>query len=119
MIRIQGISHVELPVRDTGDIDRAVRFYGDVFGFEVVVRGGDRVLLQTPAGSGSIALRLAGEVDPLSAAQFGLGLADPGELDAALRLVVACGGLLVERTDHAVGGTTAVVADPSGHRITL
>jgi catechol 2,3-dioxygenase-like lactoylglutathione lyase family enzyme len=119
MIRTEGISHVELPVRDPGDMERAVRFYGDVFGFEVVVRGADRVLLQAPTGHGSIALQLAEDVEPLSAAQFGLALADPSELDAALRLAVSCGGLLVERTDHAVGGTTAVVTDPSGHRIRL
>jgi catechol 2,3-dioxygenase-like lactoylglutathione lyase family enzyme len=116
MIRTQGISHVELPVRD---IDRAVRFYGDVFGFEVVVRRGDRVLLQAPAGRGSIALRLAAALEPVPAAQFGLALSDPAEVDTALRLVVARGGVLVERTEHPVGGTTVVVADPSGHQITL
>jgi catechol 2,3-dioxygenase-like lactoylglutathione lyase family enzyme len=116
MIRTRGISHVELPVRD---VERAARFYGDVFGFEVVVTHEGGARLQTPGGHGSITLQASVEADAVGGAHFGLVLSDPAERDAAVRLAVACGGTLVEWTDHPVGGSTAVVADPSGHRITL
>jgi catechol 2,3-dioxygenase-like lactoylglutathione lyase family enzyme len=116
MIRTGGLSHVELAVCD---VERAVRFYGDVFGFEVVARHGDGVLLQVPGGLGSIAVEPAQDSRTAGATRFGLVLSNRGELDAAVRLAIAHGGSLVERTDHPVGGATAVIADPAGHRITL
>jgi catechol 2,3-dioxygenase-like lactoylglutathione lyase family enzyme len=116
VIRTRGLSHVELAVRD---IAGAIRFYADVFGFEVV-RWRDRwALLQSPAGPGSLALE---EVDPgegYHVARFGLDLVDPLDLDAALHLAQANGGTVLERVEHPVGGASAVVTDPFGHRIAL
>jgi catechol 2,3-dioxygenase-like lactoylglutathione lyase family enzyme len=121
MIRTRGLSHIELRVGDADDVERAVRFYGDVFGFEVVARSADRALLQVPGGLGSLAVELSsgGDDPPAGATHFGLVLSDPQELDAAVHLAVAHGGTLVARTDHALGGTTVTLADPAGHRISL
>lgn len=122
MIRTRGLSHIELRVGDSADVERAVRFYGDVFGFEVVARTDGGALLQVPGGLGSIAVERAGDGDgpPAGAAtHFGLVLSDRQELDAAVRLAVAHGGALITRTDHALGGATAILTDPAGHRITL
>jgi len=129
MIRTRGLSHIELRVGDIDDVERTVRFYGDVFGFEVVARSDDRALLQVPGGLGSIAVAVAaavadavdraGDHPSPGATHFGLVLSDPRELDAAVHLAVAHGGTLIARTDHALGGATALVADPAGHHITL
>jgi catechol 2,3-dioxygenase-like lactoylglutathione lyase family enzyme len=127
MIRTRGLSHIELRVGDVDDVERTVRFYGDVFGFEVVARSADRALLQVPGGLGSLAVELAdgagagddGDHLPAGVVHFGFVLSDPRELDAAVHLAVAHGGTLVARTDHALGGTTVTLADPAGHRITL
>jgi catechol 2,3-dioxygenase-like lactoylglutathione lyase family enzyme len=121
MIRTRGLSHIELRVGDAADVERALRFYGDVFGFEVVARSDGGALLQVPGGLGSIAVEREGDGDgpPAGATHFGLVLSDPHELDAAVRLAVAHGGALIARTDHALGGATAILTDPAGHRITL
>jgi predicted enzyme related to lactoylglutathione lyase len=50
---------------------------------------------------------------------FGLELVEPADLERAIALAVAGGGRLLERADHLVGGSSAVIADPSGHRISL
>ena len=128
MIRTRGLSHISLRVVAGADVERAVRFYSDVFGFEVVARSEDRALLQVPGGLGSIALAIAvaaaaavdGTDEPSpGTTHFGLVLSDPHEIDAAVDLAIAHGGTLVARTDHALGGTTVVLSDPAGHRITL
>ena len=122
MIRTRGLSHVELRVGAADDVERTVRFYRDVFGFEVVARSDDRVLLQVPGGVGSIAVEPAGAGGgdpPGGPTHFGLVLSDPRELDAAVDLAIDHGGTLIARTDHALGGTTAILTDPAGHRITL
>jgi catechol 2,3-dioxygenase-like lactoylglutathione lyase family enzyme len=116
MIRTRGLSHVDLAVRD---LDRSVGFYGDVFGFEVVRRGPTHAVLQTPAGPGSLALTRNVATTTLPITHFGLHLVDPGDLDTAVSLAVARGATLLSRTSHLVGGATAVLADPTGHRITL
>jgi catechol 2,3-dioxygenase-like lactoylglutathione lyase family enzyme len=122
MIKTRGLSHVELRVGDVDDVERTVRFYGEVFGFEVVARSADSALLQVPGGLGSLAVGLSSGGDddrPAGATHFGLVLSDPRELDAAVHLALAHGGTLVARTDHALGGATATLTDPAGHHITL
>jgi catechol 2,3-dioxygenase-like lactoylglutathione lyase family enzyme len=120
MIRTRGLSHVSLHVGGPDDVERAVRFYGDVFGFEVVARSPDGALLQVPGGGSSIVVERAGhDGRPVEVTHFGLVLSDPQELDAAIRLALAHGGTLIARTDHALGGSTAVLTDPAGHHLTL
>lgn len=122
MIRTRGLSHIELPVDGSDDVERAVRFYGDVFGFEVVARSDDGALLQVPGRPGSIAVSRAGDGcsgrSP-GTTHFGLTLSDPHELDAAVRLAITHGATLLTRTDHPLGGATATLTDPAGHHITL
>jgi predicted enzyme related to lactoylglutathione lyase len=113
MFRTRGLTHLHLRVLD---VERTIRFYGELFGFEVISSRGDVALLQTPLGQGKLSIERADTVEPTS---FGLALCDRSERGAAARLAVAHGGVVVEWTDHRLGGTTAVIADPSGHRITL
>lgn len=116
MIRTRGVSHIELAV---DHIDRAIHFYSNVFGFEVVHRNNHHAVLRTPGAPGSLALQQVGQKETAQRVRFGLSLVEPGDLDAAISLALENGGLVITRTDHPVGGSTAVIADPTGHRITL
>ena len=116
MIRTVGIDHVHLHV---SDVDRAARFYGDVFGAEETFRVGDHlVFLSLPERRGVVALdgRPQGERNP---PHVGVPLADGEDLDAAVREVQSAGGRLVERGEHAPGLAYAYVADPDGNVIEL
>ena len=98
-VRPHGLSHIHLAVTD---VDRAQRFYQEVFGtqrrFSV---GADLVFLRTPASKDLIALHgtpshrgsnaNSGGID-----HFGFQLLRPADLDAA-RAVEAAGGLVRER----------------------
>ena len=114
MIRTRGLSSIELPV---DDVDEAIRFYADVFGFEVTVRRPGGASMQSPGGGGTVVL--TGAAGPITPTRFGLELTDPDDLDPALRLAVSAGGRVVERRSVATGGAVAVVADPFGHLVTL
>ena len=116
MFRTRGLSHIQLVV---DDLDAAATFYGDVFGFEVVHRRSRSLLLQSPGGGGSLAVRLPPDGAPKSPSDFGLSLHDPADLEAVLGLVIGCGGHVISRTEHTVGGASAVIADPDGNRISL
>ena len=116
MIRTRGLAHVELAVRD---LAAAVEFYADVFGFEVVALGAGGAALGAPAGAGTLALRRVEPGAGVPVTTFGLALVDAADLDAAVALVVAAGGSVVERVVHAVGASAAVVTDRDGHRISL
>lgn len=108
------MSRLELSV---DDLDVAAAFYTDVFGFEVVARRGPVVVLQPPGGTGSLALERAHPRRRVT--HFALELLRPADVHLALDLVVAAGGRVLERSELATGSTTAVVADPTGNRITL
>jgi catechol 2,3-dioxygenase-like lactoylglutathione lyase family enzyme len=114
-IEIGGIDHVHLHV---SDVDRALRFYR-AFGAEEALRVGDRlVFLRLPRSRDVIALdgRAEHERNP---AHVGLPLAGGGDLDVAIEAVVAAGGHLVERGEHAPGVVYAYVGDPDGNVIEL
>jgi catechol 2,3-dioxygenase-like lactoylglutathione lyase family enzyme len=116
MIRTAGIDHVHLHVRDVQD---AVRFYSEVFGAEEAFRVGDRlVFLRLPQAHGLIALDGRPE-DERNPAHVGIPLAEGGDLDAAVEAVLAAGGRLVERGEHAPGLGYAYIADPDGNVIEL
>jgi predicted enzyme related to lactoylglutathione lyase len=116
MIRTRGVSQIQLAVTD---MDRTIQFYSEVFGFEVVHRRDRRAVLQTPSDHGSLVLTHVRTSEQTRCTEFGLDLMDPADVDAALSLAEANGGAVIVRTDHAVGGTAAVIADPTGHRISL
>jgi catechol 2,3-dioxygenase-like lactoylglutathione lyase family enzyme len=119
MIRTQGLTHINLLV---ADVARAKRFYETVFGLqELFWDGPDLVFLRPPGTNDTITLQagaeragVTGNID-----HFGFRLAEPGQLEAAIAEVVAAGGALIERGEHAPGRPFAYVADPDGHVIEL
>jgi len=119
VIETEGLTHLHLFV---ADLDRSLRFYRDVFGFEELFRDGPTmVFLRPPSSSDTITLNEqpekaggSGGVD-----HFGFRLVDKAELERAVREVERAGGRLVERGEHAPGQPYAYVTDPDGYTIEL
>ena len=121
MIETAGLTHIHLAVRD---LTRSVAFYKTVFGMKDLERGEEgMVFLRTPGAADTITLRLAGAEEPVGSAggldHFGFRLKDAAALDEAVRQIVAAGGRLIERGEHAPGDAYAYVADPDGYVIEL
>lgn len=118
-----GIRHVHLLV---GDEDRSVSFYRDVFGMEVDFRDGNIVFLQSPGQRDDLALHLAVTEDEKARVgaqggceHFGITVRDRGRLDECIALVIASGGGLVDKGEHAPGVPYAYVTDPDGYVIEI
>ena len=122
MIKTHGLHHIHLVVRD---LQRALRFYTQVFGMEEQFRAGPHmVFLSTPGSRDLITLnqdpneaQRAGDSGGI--AHFGFRLADPGALDAAVAEIEHGGGTLLSRGEHAPGVPFAYIADPDGYVIEL
>jgi lactoylglutathione lyase len=118
-----GMSHIHFWV---SDLARSIRFYHEVFGMEERFRAPDGHLasIRTPGTNDSISLnydpadtRPRGEMGSVD--HFGFRLANPDELDEAIRQVIAAGGALVEHGGNGPGRRPTYVADPDGYRIEL
>ena len=119
MIETEGLTHINLLVVD---VARAKLFYETVFGFqELFWEGPDLVFLRPPGTGDTITLQagrdLAGAAGAID--HFGFRLRDKTQLGRAVEEVIAAGGALVERGEHAPGVAYAYVADPDGHVIEL
>lgn len=120
-----GIRHVHLLVADQ---ERATRFYREAFGMEERFRDGPIVFLGTPDGGDSLALHLADTDEERRRVgkhggfeHFGIHLPDRSgaAIDSAVSRVVAAGGQLLDRGEHAPGVHYAYVADLDGYAIEL
>lgn len=88
------------------------RFYGELLGWEVDVKGPGYALVQTPEGSPN------GAVVESEQASLALGVA-VDDLDAAVAEALRLGGsVLMEPVDNG-WVRKALVADPAGNRVTL
>ena len=122
MITTKGLYHLHLVVRD---LERALRFYADVFGMEERFRVGPHmVFLSTPGSQDLITLNQDADAaaragDNGGIGHFGFRLTDTSQLDAAIDAVRRGGGTLVSRGEHAPGVPYAYVRDPDGYVIEL
>ena len=121
MIKTQGLTHVHIAVRD---VQRSLAFYSNAFGMEVSFWvGSSMVFLTTPGAKDTFTLREAGAEEPVGPGggfgHFGFQLEEKEGLDAAVKDVVAAGGTLVSRGEHAPGHSYAYVTDPDGYVIEL
>jgi len=123
MIRTEGLTHIHLLV---SDLQRSLRFYREVFGMEEMFRDGPHmVFLRTPGSRDTITLnddpdrgeRIPGDSGGI--AHFGFRLKDEADLERAIEDVLAEGGRLLRRGEHAPGEPFAYVSDVDGYAIEL
>jgi catechol 2,3-dioxygenase-like lactoylglutathione lyase family enzyme len=123
MIETEGLTHIHLTVRD---LSQSASFYQRVFGMEEIFREGRHLIfLRTPGSRDTITLndgpdqgdRRPGESGGV--AHFGFRLKEGVDLDQAIEEVLAAGGRLERRGEHAPGEPFAYVTDPDGYVIEL
>ena len=118
MVRTYGLTHINLAVRD---LERALRFYEQVFGLHEYGRGDG--LVHTQASDRHDILTFV--EDPATAghrggvAHFGFRLVDPDDIDRAITEVERAGGRLLRRGEFGPGLPYAYVADPDGYEIEI
>jgi catechol 2,3-dioxygenase-like lactoylglutathione lyase family enzyme len=113
VIRTRGLTHVALKVRD---VDRALRFYAEVFGAVEVFRSKGFVQAQTP-GSFDVLVLEDGLDRPAATgdiAHFGFRLLEPADIDAAADAVEAAGGTIVRRGEFGPGEPYVFFLDLDG-----
>lgn len=118
MIRTYGLTHIALGVRD---VDRAARFYKNVFGSVEVYRQDGFVQLQTPGTRDVLVLeedsKRAGRAGGI--AHFGFRLVDPGDIDRARQAVESAGGTVREHGEFVPGEPYLFALDPDGYEIEI
>jgi len=122
-VETRGIRHIHILVSNH---NRSVAFYRDVFGMAVSFQDGNILFLHSPNGRDDLALHLAVSNNEKARVgvqggfeHFGITVKDRAQLDACISAVLASGGFLVDRGEHAKGVPYAYVADPDGYVIEI
>src|SRR6266436_4489191 len=97
MIKIHGLTHLALAVRD---VERSSRFYNQVFGAVETYHSERFIQVETPGSHDVIVFEQAspeetGEIGTAGGIRhFGFRLVDPSDIDAAARAVEEAGGTI-------------------------
>ncbi|MGH6905119.1 MAG: VOC family protein [Geminicoccaceae bacterium] len=118
MIKTFGLTHVALAVHD---VERAFRFYHEVFGMVAVYRENGFIQAQTPGRRDVLVLEEKGSRRAGSGgiAHFGFRLVDPGDIDEAVRAVEAAGGEILTRGEFCPGEPYLFCRDSDGYEIEI
>ena len=118
MVETFGLTHVAIAVQD---VDRAFRFYEEVFGMVAVYRDNGFIQAQTPGCRDVLVFEQKSDRAPGSGgiAHFGFRLVDPNDIDAAVRAVEAAGGEIVDRGAFCPGEPYVFCRDPDGYDIEI
>ena len=114
MIKTYGLTHLAIGVRD---VDRASRFYRQVFGAVEVYKQDGFVQLQTPGSRDVLVFekRRRGAGKSGGIAHFGFRLRDPKDIDAAARAVKKAGGKVKKQGEFVPGEPYLFATDPDGY----
>jgi catechol 2,3-dioxygenase-like lactoylglutathione lyase family enzyme len=119
MINTWGLTHIALAV---SDLDRASRFYHDVFGAVEVYRHATLVQVQMPGTRDVIVFELR-DPDQVGVsggiAHFGFRLKDPADVEEAARAVRAAGGTVKSQGEFCPGEPYVFAADPDGYEVEI
>jgi predicted enzyme related to lactoylglutathione lyase len=118
MVRTYGLTHMNLVVRD---VERLLRFYGQVFGVEEYGRIEGLVHTMTPGCQDVITFdeHSSGTEESRGIPHFGFRLASPGDIDEAVEEVECASGKLLRRGDFCPGCPYAYVSDPDGYEVEI
>lgn len=118
MVKTYGLTHVSLAV---GDAEKSFGFYRTVLGAVETHRQPGVIQAQTPGSRDVIVfdeskerIGAAGGV-----AHFGFRLTDPGDIDAAARLVEEAGGKILEKSEFCPGEPFLFAHDLDGYTIEI
>jgi catechol 2,3-dioxygenase-like lactoylglutathione lyase family enzyme len=114
MIKVKGLSHVQINVTD---MEQSLRFYRDGLGLVVRMRTGPYVLLAAPQSGDFVSLS---ELEPVGApglGHFGLHV-EAKDVQTAVAAMQAAGGKLVSGGENQ-NFPSARVADPDGYVIEI
>ena len=120
MIRTDGITHIQLAVRD---LDRSIRFYTELLGMTEIRRGSSAVMLRTPGSREVFTLNAnpehvdhAGQMGGV--AHFGFRMHESADMAAVLEAVSRAGG---RPLTHGKRGDEvyAFFNDPDGYELEL
>jgi catechol 2,3-dioxygenase-like lactoylglutathione lyase family enzyme len=118
MVKTYGLTHVAAAVKY---VDRASKFYRQVFGAIEVYRQDGFVQLQTPGARDVLVFEqkpaLAGKSGGI--AHFGFRLQSPRDIDAAARAVKRAGGTVKEQGEFVPGEPYLFATDPDGYEIEI
>ena len=118
MIKTYGLTHLALAVRD---VDRASKFYRQVFGAVEVYTQAGFVQLQTPGSRDVLVFeekkKDAGKSGGI--AHFGFRLQNPKDIAAAARAVKKAGGKVTEQGEFVPGEPYLFATDPDGYAIEI
>jgi catechol 2,3-dioxygenase-like lactoylglutathione lyase family enzyme len=118
MVKTYGLTHVALAVRD---VDRASKFYRQVFGAVEVYSGEGFAQLQTPGTRDVLVLekkpKAAGKSGGI--AHFGFRLQNPADIDAAALAVKKAGGTVKEQGEFVPGEPYLFATDPDGYQFEI
>jgi len=118
MIGTYGLTHIGLAVRD---VERALRFYEDVFGARAVYRETGTIQAQTPGSHDILSFEddasKAGEMKGVT--HFGFRLRKLEDIEAAAIAVQRAGGKILEQGEFLPGEPYIFASDPDGYRIEI
>ena len=112
-----GLTHVSVAVND---LDRAFRFYHDVFDMEIMYREEDFIQLTTP-GSHDVIVFTKGENDHIGHSgginHFGFRLRDPADIHEIIRKAIDGGAHIISQGEFVPGSTYVFFTDPDGYEV--
>jgi catechol 2,3-dioxygenase-like lactoylglutathione lyase family enzyme len=118
VIKTYGLTHLALAVRD---VNRASKFYRQVFGAVEVYKQDGFVQLQTPGSRDVLVFeekkKHAGTSGGI--AHFGFRLQNPNDIGAAARAVKKAGGTIKEQGEFVPGEPYLFATDPDGYEIEI
>ena len=118
MIKTFGLTHVAVAVRD---VERASKFYRQVFGAVEVYKKDGFVQLQTPGARDVLVFeekpKQAGKIGGV--AHYGFRLQNPKDIGAAAKAVKKAGGTIKEQGEFVPGEPYLFATDPDGYEIEI
>lgn len=117
-VRTFGLTHVALLV---SDVERARRFYEQVFGMVAVYADAGLVQMQTPGARDVLVFEKAEgggqKAGVCGMKHFGFRLVDPADIDRAALAIEAAGGTITDKGEFVPGEPYVFFRDPDGFEV--